>query len=143
MSSRRVALSTAAFVAAMTFTAACDSGSDNEDGHFYCTDANGTVIDESYCDDPDGSGGGFFFMYMGSSMHAPATGSSYPVGSKLPAGAQKFQNTTANRAKFGLPASGRITNGTVKTGVVGKGGPGSSAVKGGGSVGGGKGSGGG
>jgi hypothetical protein len=130
MSSRRVALTAASFVAAMTFTAACDNGSDSEDGHFYCTDSTGTVIDESYCDDPDGSGGGYFFMYMGSSMHTPTTGSSYPVGSKLPAGAQKFQNTAVNRTKFGLPATGRITNGTVKTGVIGKGGPGSTAKSG-------------
>jgi hypothetical protein len=128
MTSRRVAL-TASFVLAMTGATACDSGSDNEDGHFYCTDASGTVINEDLCDDPDGgSGGGFFFMYMGSSMHAPPAGrTTYPVGHKMPANLPKLANTSANRTKFGLPASGRISNGTVKTGVVGKGGPGSTA----------------
>ncbi len=119
--------------------AACDNGEDpNEDGHFYCSDGNGNVIDESYCDNPsdDDSGGGFFFVSMGSSMHAPPSGhSTYPVGSKLPAGAVKSPNTVANRTRFGLPARGRISNGTVKTGVIGKGGPGSSVSKPGSGVG--------
>jgi hypothetical protein len=120
-------------------TAACDSDSPNEDGHFYCTDNSGTVVDEDYCDDSNGGGGGFFFMYMGSSMHAPPAGhSSYPVGSKLPASAPKFSvSDKAARQKFGLPATGKVTNGTVKTGVVGKGGAGSSVKSGSGKIGGG------
>lgn len=138
MSSRRVVLPATFVMLAMGGVAACDSSSDNEDGHFYCSDENGVVVDEDRCDDPDGSGGAYFFGYMGSSIHGNNT---YPVGSRLPAGHQRLANTPANRTKFGLPARGRISNGTVKTGVVGKGGPGSSAVKGGGgSVGGGKGS---
>ncbi len=152
MTSRRVSIAGTTFAAiAMGLTmAACDSPNDedpNEPGHFYCSDAQGNVVDESVCDDTDGGGGGFFFMYMGSSMHAPPSGHrSYPVGSKLPSGAQKFQNTPANRSRFGLPPSGRISNGTVKTGVVGKGGPGSAAksvTSGGGKSGGGSGKGGG
>jgi hypothetical protein len=117
--------------------AACDS--DNEDGHFYCTDNSGTVVDEDYCDDSNGGGGGYLLTYMGSSMHAPPAGhSSYPVGSKLPASAPKFSvNDKSARTKFGLPATGKISNGTVKTGVVGKGGAGSS-VKSGSGFGGGK-----
>lgn len=152
MSSRRVKIAgtTFALLAMGTTLAACDSGSNDEDpnenGHFYCTDANGNVVNEDACDDPDGAGGGFFFMYMGSSMHAPPSGArSYPVGSRLPTGAQKLQNTSANRSRFGLPPSGRISNGTVKTGVVGKGGPGSAAksvTSGGGKSGGGGSSGG-
>ena len=141
MSSRRVAVTTASFMLAMTGMTACDVGEDSEDGHFYCTDANGQVVQEDLCDDPDGDGGSFFFMYMGSSMHHPPAGhSSYPVGSKMPAGIPKFSNTSANRTKFNLPATGRVSNGTVKTGVVGKGGSGSS-VKGGGGRGGAKGGG--
>ncbi len=133
-------MTTAAFVAAMSFTAACDGAEDpNEDGHFYCADSNGNVVDEDRCDDSsDSYDPGMFFFYMGSSVHG---GHSYPVGSRLPAKAQKFSVTDkVARSKFGLPASGRISNGTVKTGVVGKGGPGSSAKVGSGSVGGGKGS---
>lgn len=145
MHSRRVAASaTLAFMVAGGLMA-CDSAEDeNEDGIFYCTDANGVVVDEELCAEDDGSGGngGFFFAYMGSSLHTSGghTGP-YKAGQKLPAGHQKFLSTDkAARTRFGLPASGKISNGTVKTGVVGKGGPGSTAVKGGGSVGGGKGS---
>jgi hypothetical protein len=138
MSSRRVVLPVSFMLLAAGGMAACDSASEVEDGHFYCTNAAGEVINEDYCDegseDYDSS---MFFMYMGSSMHAPPSGyQTYPRGSKLPAQAPKFSITDkASRSKFGLPASGRVANGTVKTGVVGKGGAGSS-VKGGGSGGG-------
>lgn len=139
MSSRRVVLTSTFLALAAGGLAACDTYEEdpNEDGYFYCTDANGTVIDESYCDDSDENyNSSMFFMYMGSSMHAPpANYSAYPKGSKLPSAAPRFSITDkAARQKFGLPASGRVSNGTVKTGVVGKGGAGSS-VKGGGATG--------
>jgi hypothetical protein len=140
MYSRRVTASAITAFLVAGGMAACDMGDDNpnEDGHFYCSDANGIVVDEDYCDDSNGGGGGYFFAYMGSSVHG---NHSYPVGSRLPAGHQRFAVTDrASRAKFGLPATGRVTNGTVKTGVIGKGGPGSSAkVSGGGKYGGGSG----
>jgi hypothetical protein len=152
MFSRRGAASaTIAFMVAGGLMA-CDNAEDpNEDGVFYCTDVNGVVVDENLCDDSNGSGGGggFFFAYMGSSLHTSGGHSGpYKPGQRLPTGHQKFSITDkASRAKFGLPASGKISNGTVKTGVVGKGGPGSTAKVGGGSgkgkggsVGGGKGS---
>lgn len=117
--------------------AACDSTSegDYEDGHFYCSDATGRVIDEDYCDESSPNyNSSSFIWWGGSSVHGTGT---YPVGSTLPAGGQKIPVTdTAGRAKFGIPATGRVSNGTVKTGVVGKGGAGSS-VRGGGVGGGG------
>lgn len=136
MSSRRVTLPMTFLLLAGGGLAACDSSYEepNEDGHFYCTDAQGQVVDEDYCDETsENYNSGMFFMYMGSSMHTPPTGySTYPSGSRLPATAPKFSVTDkAARSKFGLPATGRVSNGTVKTGVVGKGGAGS-AVKGGG-----------
>ena len=52
------------------------------------------------------------------------------MGSKLPSGGSKLAyNDRAARSSFGLPSSGRISNGTVKTSVVGKGGSGSSSGK--------------
>src|ERR1043165_1532154 len=123
MISRRIVLPMTFLMLAAGGTAACDSEPDTEDGHFYCTDADGVVVNEDLCNNEGSSGGGgFFFMYMGSSMHMPPSGySSYPVGQKLPAGAPKFSVTdTAARTKFGLPATGRVANGTIKTGVVGK-----------------------
>lgn len=129
MNSRRIGLPATFLLLAAGGLAACDTEENpNEDGYFYCADANGNVVDEDVCDDSGGSSGsGFFFMYLGNSMHTPPGGySSYPVGSKLPANAPRFSvNDTAARQKFGLPTSGRVSNGTVKTNVVGKGGAGS------------------
>jgi hypothetical protein len=103
-------------------TAACDNGDEYTDEGFYCADENGVIVDEDYCDDDGGGGGGGFFIW-----HSSGYRSGYPVGSKLPAGGSKFAyNDRAARSSFGLPSSGRITNGTIKTSVVGKGGSGTS-----------------
>lgn len=123
MTSRRVALTSTFLLLAAGGTAACDS-SNEQDEAFYCADANGTVVDEDYCDDDDGGGGfvGGFFIW-----HSAGYRSGYPVGAKLPAGGSRFAyNDRAARSAYGLPTTGRIGNGTVKTSVVGKGGSGTS-----------------
>jgi hypothetical protein len=124
MTSRRVALTSTFLLLAAGGTAACDS-SNEQDEAFYCADANGTVVDEDYCDDDDNGGGAFvggFFIW-----HSTGYRTGYPVGTRLPAGGSRFAyNDRAARSSFGLPSSGRITNGTVKTSVVGKGGGGTS-----------------
>ncbi|WP_328461942.1 hypothetical protein OHA21_33965 [Actinoplanes sp. NBC_00393] len=122
MSSRSVSLTSTFLLLAAGGVAACDND-EYEDQGFYCADANGVVVDEDYCDDDDSyhPGAGFFIW------HSTAYRSGYPVGHKLPAGGSKFAyNDAASRSKFGLPAAGKITNGTVKTSVVGKGGSGGS-----------------
>jgi hypothetical protein len=102
--------------------AACDNNDERDEG-FYCADANGVVVDEDYCDDDNGGGGGGGFFIW----HSSGYRSGYPVGSRLPAGGSKFAyNDRAARSSFGLPSSGRISNGTVKTSVVVKGGSGTS-----------------
>jgi hypothetical protein len=123
MSSRSVSLTSTFLLLAAGGAAACDNDDDYQDAGFYCADANGTVVDEDYCDDDNNNGGSglgalpFFIWY--SSAYRPG----YPVGYKLPAGGNKFAyNDRAARQSFGLPASGKIGNGTVKTSVVGKGG---------------------
>ncbi|MEV4641606.1 hypothetical protein AB0J80_30100 [Actinoplanes sp. NPDC049548] len=129
MSSRSVALTSTFLLLAAGGTAACDNGDDYQDEGFYCADENGVIVDEDYCDDDDGGGGfgGGFFIW-----HSTSYRSGYPVGSRLPAGGSKFAyNDKAARSSFGLPSSGRISNGTVKTSVVGKGGSGSSSRSGG------------
>jgi hypothetical protein len=121
MSSRSVALSSTFLLLAAGGTA--DNGGDYQDEGFYCADADGVVVDEDYCDDDDGGGGlgGGFFIW-----HSSGYRSGYPVGYKLPAGGSRFAYTDkAARSSYGLPSSGRISNGTVKTSVVGKGGSGS------------------
>jgi hypothetical protein len=122
MSSRTVSLTSTFLLLAAGGAAACDNDEYRDEG-FYCADENGVIVDEDYCDDDgNGGGGGGFFIW-----HSSGYRSGYPVGSKLPSGGSKFAyNDRAARSSFGLPSSGRISNGTVKTSVVGKGGSGSS-----------------
>jgi hypothetical protein len=120
MSSRSVSLTSTFLLLAAGGLAACDNDEYVDEG-FYCADANGVVVDEDLCDDDNdggnGGGGGFFIW------HSSGYRSGYKVGHKLPSGGQKFAyNDSAARSRFGLPSSGKISNGTVKTSVVGKGG---------------------
>jgi hypothetical protein len=126
MSSRAVSLTSTFLLLAAGGTAACDNDDEYSDEGFYCADANGVVVDEDYCDDDDSyHGGAGFFIW-----HSAAYRAGYPVGSKLPAGGSRFAyNDKAARSSFGLPSTGKISNGTVKTSVVGKGGSGSSSGK--------------
>ncbi|MFI5838223.1 hypothetical protein ACIA8K_00690 [Catenuloplanes sp. NPDC051500] len=107
---------TAAFLGlAAGGTAACDSSPD-EDLSYYCTDRNNVVVDESTCDGASGGAAGFF-LWRGAGARGLA------VGQKVPSGGERFSATdTAARRAAGLPETGRVTNGTVRTGVVGKGG---------------------
>ncbi|MBB4760109.1 hypothetical protein ACFQFC_28610 [Amorphoplanes digitatis] len=123
MSSRSVALTSTFLLLAAGGTAACDNGDDYQDEGFYCADENGVIVDEDNCDDDDGNfggGGGAFFLW-----HSAGYRSGYPIGHKLPPGGAKFAyNDKIARSKYGLPPTGRVGNGTVKTSVVGKGGSG-------------------
>ncbi|AGL20670.1 hypothetical protein [Actinoplanes sp. N902-109] len=121
MTSRSVSLTSTFLLLAAGGAAACDNGNRYHDEGFYCADANGVIVDEDYCDDNHyhGGGGGFFIW------HSSGYRSGYPIGSRLPAGGSRFAyNDAAARRSFGLPSTGRIGNGTVKTSVVGKGGSG-------------------
>jgi hypothetical protein len=135
MASRSVSLTSTFLLLAAGGVAACDND-DTQDEGFYCADENGVVVDEDNCDDNNnnngGGGVGFLPFFI---WHSSGYRSGYPVGSKLPAGGSKFAyNDKAARSSFGLPSSGRISNGTVKTSVVGKsgGGTGKSSGKSGG-----------
>lgn len=116
---RSLALS-AAFVGLATGgTAACDSATVDEDHTFYCTTQDGIVVDEDNCDDDGDGHGGMFFIWH-SSSYTPGL----RPGQHVPAGGQSFRfNDKAARTAWGLPATGRIANGsTVKVGVAGRGG---------------------
>ena len=124
MSSRSVALTSTFLLLAAGGAAACDNGDDYQDEGFYCADENGVVVDEEYCDD-DNDRGGVWIVPLFFIWHSSSYRPGYAVGTKLPAGGSRFAyNDRAARTSFGLPASGRISNGTVKTNVVGKGGSG-------------------
>jgi hypothetical protein len=124
MTSRSVSLTTTFLLLASGGTAACDGGDETQDEGFYCADENGVVVDEDYCDDDNNRGTGVgllpFFIW-----HSASYRPGYAVGTKLPPGGSRFAyNDSAARQRYGLPSTGRITNGTVKTSVVGKGGGG-------------------
>jgi hypothetical protein len=100
--------------------AACDSS--GEDETFYCVDETETIVDEDNCDDTRARSGvgvlPLFFL-----AHSSRYAKGLRPGTKLPAGGAKFAyNDAAARRQWGLPASGRVSNGTVKVSVVGKGG---------------------
>jgi hypothetical protein len=120
MSSRSVSLTGTFLLLAAGGTAACDNNRYHNEG-FYCADANGVIVNESYCDDSRYYGGAPYYIW-----HSPGYRAGYPIGSRLPSGGSKFAyNDQASRSSFGLPATGKIGNGTIKTSVVGKGGTGS------------------
>ena len=77
----RAALTTTVLTTAATgFMAGCGVGGDEEEEQVaYCTDENGEIVDEDYCDGYNGPGAGFFFLYLG------GFGRGLPVGTVLPA----------------------------------------------------------
>ncbi|MEU4626147.1 hypothetical protein AB0G04_39990 [Actinoplanes sp. NPDC023801] len=150
MSSRRVALTASFLALAAGGAAACDSPEpevveyetvtsaddpyvepesgpepedEDEDAYedevFYCADEEGTVVDEEYCDDGY-TGAGTFLLW-----HSPSYSRDLRPGTLLDAdGAYISPGDRAGRKSFGLPATGPVSNGTIKTGVVGKSGSG-------------------
>ena len=101
--------------AATGFLAGC--GTDEEEQVAYCTNENGEIVDDDFCDDDyAGPGAGLFFLYLGGFR----TG--LPVGTRLPSGGTRIDPTdTAARQRAGLPASGKITGGTRVSGGIGSG----------------------
>lgn len=111
----RAALTTTVLTTAATgFMAGCSVG-DDEDQVAYCTDENGEIVDDEYCDDGY-DGGGLFFLYLGGFR------SGLPVGSQLPSGGTRIdpRDTTA-RERAGLPGTGRVSGGTRVSGGLGSG----------------------
>ena len=77
----RAALTTTVLTTAATgYLAGCSIGGD-DDQVAYCTDENGKIVDDDYCDDDyHGPGAGLFFLYLGGFR------SGLPVGTVLPRG---------------------------------------------------------
>jgi hypothetical protein len=124
MTSRSVSLTSTFLLLAAGGVAACDND-DTQDEGFYCADANGVVVDEDNCDDDGNNGVGGVGLLPFFIWHSTSYRPGYAVGTKLPPGGSRFAyNDRAARQRFGLPATGRVSNGTVKTSVVGKGGSG-------------------
>jgi hypothetical protein len=98
-----LALSTA--LAATGILSACSSGDDRVTEDVYCADANGKVIDESYCD--DGYRGGFpGFIWIGGFGGGRGLGYQLPIGQRT---SMVPYNDPVARQNAGLPPTGRVT----------------------------------
>jgi hypothetical protein len=112
----RAAFTTTVLATAATgFMAGCGADGDEEEQVAYCTDENGEIVDDDYCDDGY-SGGGLFFLYLGGFR------SGLPVGSRLPTGGTRIDpKDSAARQAAGLAATGKVAAGTRVSGGIGSG----------------------
>jgi hypothetical protein len=113
----RAALTTTVLTTAATgYLAGCSIGGD-DDQVAYCTDENGKIVDDDYCDDVyHGPGAGLFFLYLGGFR------SGLPVGTVLPRGGTRINPTdTVARSRAGLPSTGKVSGGQRISGGLGSG----------------------
>jgi hypothetical protein len=114
----RAALTTTVLATAATgFMAGCGAGGEEDEQVAYCTDENGEIVDDDYCDDGySGPGAGFFFLYLGGFR------SGLPLGSRLPSGGTRIDpRDSAARTSAGLPGTGKVSGGTRVSGGIGSG----------------------
>jgi hypothetical protein len=114
----RAALTTTVLSTAATgFMAGCSVGGNDDEQVAYCTDQDGKIIDDKYCDDGyHGPGAGFFFLYLGGFR------SGLPLGTVLPRGGTRINSTdTVARQRAGLPSTGVVKAGTRVSGGIGSG----------------------
>ena len=113
----RSALTTTVLATAATgFLAGCGTEDDEQDEQVaYCTNEDGEIVDDDFCDDGY-RGGGLFFLYLGGFRPG------LPVGTVLPSGGTRINPTdSAARQRAGLPSTGKVTGGTRVTGGIGSG----------------------
>ena len=96
---------------------------ESTDEVFYCADQLGEIVDEDLCatDDVDTP----YLLW-----HSPAYPRGLPNGTFLDGGDSLPPGDRDARRAFRLPPTGKVTNGTVKTNVVGRGSAGSGSVGG-------------
>lgn len=100
-------------LAALTATAGLAACGDDPEEQVYCADAEGVIVDDDYCDDDDGGFGGAYFLWAG------AFGRGLKPGYKLSGGTRFAYNDAAARARYGLPTTGKVGNGTAVPGGFG------------------------
>jgi hypothetical protein len=113
----RAALTTTVLATAATgYLAGCSVGGD-EDQVAYCTDKDGKIVDDKYCDDGyHGPGAGLFFLYLG------GFGRGLPLGTVLPRGGTRINPAdTVARSRAGLPSTGKVSGGQRVSGGIGSG----------------------
>ena len=112
MASRSISLTSTFLLLAAGGVAACDND-DTQDEGFYCADENGVVVDEDNCDDDSGTSS-YFLWHSPGYPRGLRPGTVLDDGEAFPAG-----DRTTRRA-FKLPATGTVSNGTIKTNIVGR-----------------------
>jgi hypothetical protein len=87
------------------------------DDVFYCADADGYVVEEYHCDDEDESyDTSAYFLW-----HSTRYGYAFTPGDLLLRGGSRIGlDDSRARTRAGLPATGFVGNGSVKTNVVGR-----------------------
>ncbi|WP_100498942.1 hypothetical protein [Geodermatophilus chilensis] len=112
----RGALTTTVLATAATgFLASCGTDEEQQEQVAYCTNEDGEIVDDDFCDD-DYAGGGLFFLYLGGFRPG------LPVGTVLPSGGTRIDpRNTADRQRAGLPPTGRVAGGTRVSGGIGSG----------------------
>ena len=80
---------------------------------FYCADEDGQIVDEDNCDDDSGTSS-YFLWHSPGYPRGLRPGTVLEDGEAFPAG-----DRTTRRA-FKLPATGTVSNGTIKTNIVGR-----------------------
>jgi hypothetical protein len=114
----RAALTTTVLATAATgYLAGCSVGGGDDEQVAYCTDEDGNIVDDKYCDDGyHGPGAGLFFLYLGGFRPG------LPVGTLLPRGGTRIDPTdTTARRNAGLASTGAVKGGTRVSGGIGKG----------------------
>jgi hypothetical protein len=114
----RAALTTTVLATAATgYLAGCSVGGGDDDQVAYCTDEDGKIVDDKYCDDGyHGPGAGLFFLYLGGFR------SGLPLGTVLPRGGTRINPTdTTARSRAGLPSTGKVSGGQRVSGGLGSG----------------------
>lgn len=109
-------LTLAALATTAGLTAACEGtrGTPAE-RQVYCGDDKGVIVDEDRCEDPNGR----YFLWTAAYGRGLRPGHQLTGGTKIPYG------DAAMRERYGLPPTGKVTNGTVISGGFGSDGRGS------------------
>lgn len=84
---------------------------------FYCADEDGWVVDDWHCDEeePEYYDPSLYYLW-----HSPHYRDFWVVGDHLPGGRRVAVDDATARREAGLPATGFVGNGSVKTNIVGR-----------------------
>jgi hypothetical protein len=102
-------------LAALATTAGLTACGGDPEEQVYCADESGVIVDDDYCDDDGDGRGGHYFLWAG------PYGRGLKPGHRLSGGTKFAYNDTAARARYGLPGSGKVSNGSVVAGGFGSG----------------------